>query len=136
MAHDEELFPDPEVFRPERFLESTHPKLQNFTIHFGFGRRICPGMYIANQSVFIVLVRLLWAFNIEPVVGADGKPTIPPDDDFVSGLITRPVPFPCAFQVRNTAAKELIVLEAELAEAEAARWDTDMESATLGAFER
>ena len=54
---DEELFPEPEKFKPERFLETDNPKLQNFTIPFGFGRRICPGLYIANQAVFIVVSR-------------------------------------------------------------------------------
>ncbi|KAL1941273.1 hypothetical protein VTO73DRAFT_7485 [Trametes versicolor] len=111
IMQDPELFPEPETFRPERFLGTTNPKLQNFTMQFGFGRRICPGLHIANQSVFIVIARLLWAFNVVP--------------DFTSGLITRPNPFPCAFEMRQKSAAELIVLEADRAEAEAARWDTD-----------
>ena len=57
MMQDEQMFPEPETFRPERFLDTDNPRLQNFTLHFGFGRRICPGMYIANQAVFIVLAR-------------------------------------------------------------------------------
>ena len=125
IMQDPELFSEPEAFRPERFLETTHPKLENLTIQFGFGRRICPGLYVANQSIFIVMVRLLWAFNILPAVGADGMPIIPLDDDCISGLITRPVPFPCVFEARNAEVKELIALEAERAEAEAARWDKD-----------
>ncbi|KAI0353739.1 cytochrome P450 [Trametes cingulata] len=125
IMQDPELFPDHEVFRPERFLHTTHPKLQNFTIHFGFGRRICPGLHIANQSIFIVITRLLWAFNIVPVLDADGKPVLPPADDFTSGLITRPNPFPCSFEVRGRHVEELIALEADRAEAEAARWDTE-----------
>lgn len=54
---DSELFPEPDVFRPERFINATNPKLQNFTIHFGFGRRICPGLHVANQSIYIVIAR-------------------------------------------------------------------------------
>lgn len=70
-------------------------------------------------------MRLLWAFNVVPAKDSDGNPILPPTDDFTSGLITRPNPFPCAFEVRNRNAEELIVLEADRAEAEAARWDTD-----------
>lgn len=125
IMNDPELFTEPETFQTERFLNTTNPKLQNFTIHFGFGRRICPGMYMANQSIFIVLSRLLWAFDIVPTVGDGGRPVIPPDDDFVSGLITRPTPFPCAFRCRGSAVKELVMLEADRAEVEAARWDMD-----------
>ena len=69
--------------------------------------------------------RLLWAFDIVPVAGPDGKPIIPSKDDFTSGLITRPTPFPCAFRSRGNGVDELVVLEAERAEAEAARWDND-----------
>ncbi|KAI0773254.1 cytochrome P450 [Trametes elegans] len=143
IMQDPAIFPEPAAFRPERVLNTTNPKLQNFTIHFGFGRRICPGLHVANQSIFIVLarcvpwavpsrlddsslnhgVRLLWAFNIIPVPDADGKPVIPPSDDFTSGLITRPTPFPCAFEARSESIKELIVHDAVGAETEAARRD-------------
>ncbi|KAI0352103.1 cytochrome P450 [Trametes cingulata] len=124
IMQDPELFPEPEEFRPERFLSTTNPKLKKFTIHFGFGRRICPGMHMANQSIFIVIARLLWAFDITPEVDADGKPIIPSKDECTSGLITRLSPFPCLFRPRSRSVEELVILEGIRAEAEAGRWDT------------
>ena len=57
MMRDQDMFPEPETFRPERFLETEDPRLIDFTLAFGFGRRHCPGMHVALQSMFIVLSR-------------------------------------------------------------------------------
>ena len=61
MTRDPEIFPDPEVFRPERFLESDDLRISDFTIPFGFGRRVCAGTHVAQKSVYIVLARYLCA---------------------------------------------------------------------------
>lgn len=50
---DQRLYPDPENFNPDRFIRNG--KLVGISLaergHFsyGFGRRICPGMYIADR---------------------------------------------------------------------------------------
>lgn len=54
MMQDPEMFPDPNVFKPERFM---HDPFADFTLPFGFGRRQCPGMHVASQSLFIVIAR-------------------------------------------------------------------------------
>ncbi|KAF9537942.1 cytochrome P450, partial [Agrocybe pediades] len=57
MSKDEEMFPSPEKFKPERYLEvdKANPNSPNSTFLFGFGRRICPGRHVALNSLFIVL---------------------------------------------------------------------------------
>jgi cytochrome P450 len=64
LVKDPNLFDDPETFNPSRFLTPQKPagnwngKVESdFTIPFGFGRRICPGMHVALQSIFISLER-------------------------------------------------------------------------------
>jgi cytochrome P450 len=55
---------------------------------FGFGRRHCPGRHVANNSLFIDIVVLLWATKIERKSDASGK-LLPLDvDGFVDhGLV-------------------------------------------------
>ena len=64
LVMDPNLFDDPETFDPTRFLTPHKPagnwdgKVESdFTMPFGFGRRVCPGMHIALQSLFISLAR-------------------------------------------------------------------------------
>ena len=59
ISKDPEVFPDPDKFDPERFINPTHPRLVDFDLPFGFGRRICPGQHVAMQSVFIVISRFV-----------------------------------------------------------------------------
>ncbi len=57
MLRDPDMFPEPETFRPERFLETDDARLDDFSLHFGFGRRHCVGMHVAQQSVYITISR-------------------------------------------------------------------------------
>ena len=63
---DPAVFPEPDEFRPERWLKeqtngdgqwepSTDKNLRHFT--FGFGRRVCPGQHVADRSVYITVRR-------------------------------------------------------------------------------
>ncbi|KAF9260092.1 cytochrome P450 [Marasmius fiardii PR-910] len=68
ILHDEEVYgPDPMTFNPDRFMrkvgnEELPPHPKNFG--FGFGRRICPGRYLALNSIWIAAVHLLATFII------------------------------------------------------------------------
>lgn len=61
-------YPDPLLFRPERFigdLERPYPNKKGQNA-FGWGRRVCSGEALAQQSLFFTVASLLWAFDIKP----------------------------------------------------------------------
>jgi cytochrome P450 len=88
-------YPDPDSFRPERWLEqswptykeplTTYPNMQNFS-SFGFGRRICPGQHIAERSLYIEIAKIAWACDISQKLDAAGQPIAPPLYDYVAGF--------------------------------------------------
>ncbi|KIM57158.1 hypothetical protein SCLCIDRAFT_1143714 [Scleroderma citrinum Foug A] len=52
MTQDEGYYPDPATFTPERHLNADRKIAKDFLDPvFGSGRRICPGRYVAEQSV-------------------------------------------------------------------------------------
>jgi cytochrome P450 len=59
-----DLFPEPERFRPERFLERAYGPHE--FAPFGGGIRRCLGEQLALRQMGIVAVELLRAFEIEP----------------------------------------------------------------------
>uniref|UniRef100_A0A1J3FA33 Cytochrome P450 71B36 n=1 Tax=Noccaea caerulescens TaxID=107243 RepID=A0A1J3FA33_NOCCA len=67
IGRDPETWKDPEVFLPERFIDSDiDAKGQNFELlPFGGGRRICPGMYMGTTMVEFGLANMLYHFDWE-----------------------------------------------------------------------
>ena len=101
---DDEMFPSPAVFDPERFLHTDDSRFTSFELPFGFGRRICPGMHLARNSLFINVVRLLWAFDILPV---EGRP-LPDVWDYTDGFNSVPRALEARFVPRNEAVRECV----------------------------
>ncbi|KAG1895391.1 cytochrome P450 [Suillus fuscotomentosus] len=66
LSRDPIVFPDPEIFNPQRWLDSEGRLKENNMkfITYGFGRRACPGLHLANRSLYITLALLLWSFRI------------------------------------------------------------------------
>jgi cytochrome P450 len=64
MGRDSSIWPNPNLFMPERFLEQDIDfKGRDFElIPFGAGRRICPGLPLANRMVHLMLASLVHYF--------------------------------------------------------------------------
>ncbi|KAH8652257.1 cytochrome P450 [Xylariales sp. PMI_506] len=74
---DEELYPSPAEFRPERFLDDSG-RLNNLPhAGFGFGSRKCLGQHFAEQTLFLVISSFVWAFDITAPLDKDGKKILP-----------------------------------------------------------
>ncbi|KAJ5808926.1 hypothetical protein N7474_010195 [Penicillium riverlandense] len=67
---DPEVWTDPDEFRPERWLEQ--PDAPLFT--YGMGYRMCAGSLLANRELYLVFMRMLNSFRIEPSDKADWHP--------------------------------------------------------------
>ncbi|KZT60971.1 cytochrome P450 [Calocera cornea HHB12733] len=100
LGHDPQNFPDPERFFPERWLD---PSVEHAdTWPFGVGRRVCPGMYLAKNSVAIVISRLLWAFDIKKKVDPSAGNPIEVDTlDYAEGIVLCPNKFEADFVLRS-----------------------------------
>ncbi|KAK0432338.1 cytochrome P450 [Armillaria borealis] len=105
MTHNPKIYQDPTVFNPMRFLAKPEhvPERDPREIAFGLGRRICPGRYLADATVFTVCAMILSTFDISRVEGSP-EPVLNARD----GTISRPAPFLCSITPRSPRAVELI----------------------------
>ena len=86
--HDDRLFPDPFMFTPDRFTgPNVDPRLTaSIDYAFGFGRRVCPGRWMAQSFVFIVVASVLSTFRIEKTV-RNGR-VIEPTGAYTPGIFS------------------------------------------------
>ena len=105
MSRDENVFEEPNAFRPERWLRGKKVSLQNSkvvevkevfsSLPFGFGRRMCIGRRIAELELHLLLARIVQQFEIRYPADADDV------EPFFRGLMIPDRPVRVKFVDRN-----------------------------------
>ncbi|KAI4851001.1 cytochrome P450 [Aureobasidium sp. EXF-8845] len=125
---DSNRSPEPRRFDPERYKDdflncaesATQPdasKRDAFT--FGAGRRICPGTHVAEASLFLGMARMLWAFDIEPVIDpTTGEAILPDPERLTQGIMAMPEEFEVKIVPRDKSRANLVEKEWKEAEEE------------------
>jgi cytochrome P450 len=123
MHYDANLFEHPRRFNPERYLNHPHgsghyaagPAASRDHWAFGAGRRICSGVHLAENSMFIVLAKLLWAFDILAPLDDEGNEVQVDTSDEAfdaAGSTTMAKPYRVRWKVRNEDMANTILREA------------------------
>ncbi|KAG5800528.1 hypothetical protein H9Q69_000415 [Fusarium xylarioides] len=97
--HDPAIYSDPSSFDPDRYLEPRNEPHPNFA-SFGFGRRVCPGRFLADESLFISISRLLAAYEIKKAADGLGN-EIEPQISVTAGMISHIRDFPYDIKPRS-----------------------------------
>ncbi|KAE8404047.1 cytochrome P450 [Aspergillus pseudonomiae] len=125
---DPERYTDPDDFIPDRYLN--HPlKAGAYAAHpdpyardhfdFGAGRRICPGMHLAENSLFITIACIIWAFNILPPLENEKVGIVDVSDAaYEAGANTLPKPSKLRFVPRSSTVETTLRTEWQKAKVE------------------
>lgn len=111
--HDPKRYPDPHRFDPRRYIPGPHRPADPdpLSICFGFGRRSCPGSFLADSVVFLACVSCLAVLEISQATNLDGS-SIEPVYKSTKGIISHPMPFKCAVRARSERAAALVCMAA------------------------
>ncbi|KAJ3913952.1 cytochrome P450 [Lentinula edodes] len=99
ILHDPSLFPEPFEFKPSRFIDNAsisqrrhgsenkvNPDPRAYA--FGYGRRSCPGIQLAEISVLLIMSRILLKFEVSLPTGVCA-----PQVEFTTGITSHVKPF-------------------------------------------
>ncbi|KAK8927190.1 hypothetical protein H634G_01854 [Metarhizium anisopliae BRIP 53293] len=106
LLHDPQVYANPESFDPARYLPP-RDEPDPAKVAFGFGRRICPGRYLADAAIFLTVAQILAVFNVSKALDDEGK-EIEPVVTSGLGLIDHPALFPYKITPRSEKHASLI----------------------------
>ncbi|PNS15515.1 3-hydroxyphenylacetate 6-hydroxylase [Sphaceloma murrayae] len=127
LLKDPKKYPDPNNYRPERWVEpgwptyqeplTQYPTLKGMS-SFGYGQRQCLGMALTQDELFISCGTLLHYFNLRKALDANGQEISPDPDKSCSLLIIKPDDFQMRFEIRSEEKRREVIDSWEGAEKE------------------
>lgn len=62
---NERIFPEPQVFKPERWLGTENKRLERYLIPFNRGTRSCLGINLARAELYLILASVYRRFDFD-----------------------------------------------------------------------
>ncbi|RHZ50595.1 uncharacterized protein CDV56_103787 [Aspergillus thermomutatus] len=130
LHHDKRRFPNSDVFDPDHYRGQTALASDlagapdyNSRDHYGYGtgRRICPGIHVAERNLFLGIAKLIWAFSIEAGKDEAGNlipPDLNPETGYSEGFLVCARDFACRITPRSAARRATIMREFKQAQEE------------------
>lgn len=107
MCRDPRIWDEPDIYKPERWLEPENPKAHElpniYDIIFGFGKRVCPGLLLADRVGFTFVAGILYRYQVVPI---EGEPIPSPANfTFKDNVARYPDNITCSFKLRPGSQK-------------------------------
>lgn len=123
LSHDTDVFDRPQDFMPIRYLPQCRGDLDVKPLPvygFGTGLRNCPGQKMAENSVMLVVAKLLWAFEIS---SPDGKLDTSMETGYDDAFMLAPNPARLSFRLRSQIRGDVVQREWKKADEWLARFE-------------
>ena len=112
--HDENEYLEPDAFNPDRWLNNKFgtkgsdstvdggSEQRKITYSWGAGRRICSGQKLAENSLRIMIAKIVWALDIKKAEGRESeKIDTSPLSAYQGGFLIAPNKFPVRITPRS-----------------------------------
>ncbi|KAJ7584619.1 cytochrome P450 [Mycena floridula] len=121
ICRDPNMYPDPDSFIPERFLEevtteeigeekkAAERRRDPRSYVFGFGRRRCPGANLVDSTNWLLIVSMIATLNISRPKDVNGKERrVDEEVRFENSVFRIPTEFDCDLRPRSARVVEMM----------------------------
>ncbi|KAH9918270.1 cytochrome P450 [Fomitopsis serialis] len=116
ITHDDTIYNDPDAFNPDRHLNLPEgvAYLDPRDVTFGLGKRICPGINLANAQIALFMAQVLSAFHITMPSTDDNGAQNMPHLAYTPTFVSAPEPFTCCFSPRDDDFSQQLLFASQL----------------------
>ncbi|KAH7878626.1 cytochrome P450 2 Le.CYP2 [Lentinula edodes] len=110
MNRDPDVYTEPDRFLPERYSESPTGPFEsiNNIYAFGFGRRVCAGRHMAENTIWLTIASVLATFTLGKAKDGKGNEIDIPGE-YTDQFFRHPKPYRSSIVPRSALARELVL---------------------------